>query len=62
MRFSQRNADRLAMAPKDPAAMVKSMTEATNKVTTIPVLTPDGRMIDVTPNEQNEVSNAINLF
>jgi hypothetical protein len=62
MRFSQRNADRLAMEPKDSAAMVKSMTEATNKVTTIPVLTPDGRMIDVTPNEQNEVSNAINLF
>jgi hypothetical protein len=62
MRFSQRNADRLAMAPKDSAAMVKSMTEATNKVTTIPVVTPDGRVIDVTPNEQNEVSNAINLF
>jgi hypothetical protein len=52
----------LAMAPKDSAAMVKSMTEATNKVTTIPVIKPDGRVIDVTPNEQNEVANAINLF
>jgi hypothetical protein len=34
MRFSQRNADRLAMAPKETAALVKSMTEATRKIST----------------------------
>jgi hypothetical protein len=64
MRFSQRKADRLAMAPKASAAMVKSMSDATKSAagTTIPVTMPDGRIIDVTPNEQNEVSNAINLF
>jgi len=51
MRFSQRKADRLAMAPKETAALVKSMSGATGKAAPIPVITPDGRMIDVTPNQ-----------
>jgi hypothetical protein len=61
MRVSQRNADRLALVPKDSAAMVKSMIEATSKISAgpIPVITPDGRMIDVTP---NEVVDAIDAF
>ena len=62
LRFSRLSADRLAMAPKDASAMVKSMTEASGKITALPVITPDGRRIDITPNEQNEVSNAISLF
>jgi hypothetical protein len=53
MRFSQRKADRLAMAPKETAALVKSMSGATGKISAapIPVITPDGRMIDVAPNQ-----------
>jgi hypothetical protein len=54
MRFSQRSADRLAMAPKETAALVKSMSDATGKISssTIPVIKPDGRrIIDVTPNQ-----------
>jgi len=51
MRFSQRKADRLAMAPKETAALVKSMSGATGKAASIPVITPDGRMIDVAPNQ-----------
>ena len=53
MRFSQRKADRLAMAPKETAALVKSMSGATGKISAapIPIVTPDGRMIDVTPNQ-----------
>jgi hypothetical protein len=53
MRFSQRKADQLAMAPKKTAALVKSMSGATGKIsaTPIPVITPDGRIIDVTPNQ-----------
>jgi hypothetical protein len=64
LRFSQLNADRLAMAPKEAAAMVKSMTEASGKVSAspVPVITPDGRVIDATPNEPNPVSEAIRLF
>jgi hypothetical protein len=52
MRVSQRKADRLAMAPKETAALVKSMA-ATGKISAapIPVITPDGRMIDVTLNQ-----------
>jgi hypothetical protein len=61
MRFSQLNADRLAMAPKETAALIKSMTEATSKITasSIPVVTPDGRTIDVAP---NQVVDAIDAF
>jgi len=64
MRFSQRKADQLAMAPRKSAAMVKSMFDATKGAmgSAIPVIMPDGRIIDVTPNEQNEVSSAIDLF
>jgi hypothetical protein len=53
MRFSQRKADRLAMAPKETAALVKSISGATGKISaaSIPVITPDGRMIDVAPNQ-----------
>ena len=53
MRFSQRKADRLAMAPKETAVLVKAMTQATStiSVTPIPVITPDGRMIDLAPNQ-----------
>jgi hypothetical protein len=53
MRFSQRKADRLAMAPKETAALVKSMSGATGKISAaaIPVITPDGRMIDIAPNQ-----------
>jgi hypothetical protein len=52
LRFSRRNADRLAMAPKETAALVKSMSDATGKISSspIPVITPDGRMIDGAPN------------
>lgn len=60
--FSQRNADRLAMAPKESAALVKSMSEAMGKISTVPVKAPDGREIDVTPNEPNPVSEAIRRF
>jgi hypothetical protein len=61
MRFSQRNADRLAMAPKETAVLVKAMTQATStiSVTPIPVITPDGRTIDVAP---NEVVDAIDAY
>jgi hypothetical protein len=61
MRFSQRIADRLAMAPKETALLVKAMIEATSKisVTPIPVSTPDGRTIDVAP---NEVVDAIDAY
>lgn len=68
MRFSQRSADRLAMAPQASAAMVKAMAEADTSISQIPICQPhlnghsNGHMIDVTPNEQNEVSNAIGLF
>lgn len=64
LRFSQLNADRLAMSPKESAALVKSMSEASAKVSAspIPVITPDGRMVDISPNEPNPVSEAIRLF
>jgi len=62
LRFSQLNADRLAMAPKETAALVKSMSEASGKVSTVPTKTPDGRTIDATPNEPNPVSEAIRRF
>jgi hypothetical protein len=53
MRFSQRKADRLAMAPKETAALIKSMSGATGKISAAPILVirPDGRTIDVTPNQ-----------
>jgi hypothetical protein len=53
MRFSQRKADRLAMAPKETAALVRSISGAAGKISAapIPVITPDGRMIDVAPNQ-----------
>ena len=59
MRFSQRKADRLAMAPKETAALVKSMSGVTGKAAPIPVITPDGRTIDVAP---NEVVDAIDAY
>ena len=59
LRFSQRKADLLAMIPKDTAALVKSMAEAQ---VSIPMVPADRTLIDVTPNEQNEVSNAIDMF
>lgn len=63
MRFSQRSADRLAMAPQASAALVKAMSEAEVSIPHIPTgLLPDSKWIDVTPNEQNEVSSAIDLF
>jgi hypothetical protein len=62
LRFSQRKSDKLAMVPKDSAALVKAMFEANGKVVPLPVIMPDGQMIDVTPNEQNPVSEAIQQF
>jgi hypothetical protein len=62
MRFSQRKADRLAMAPKETAALVKAMSEANGKIIPFPVIMPDGQIIDITPNEQNEVCDAIDLY
>jgi hypothetical protein len=53
MRFSQRKADQLAMVPKETAALVRSMSGATGKISAapIPVIMPDGRMIDVAPSQ-----------
>ena len=62
LHFSQLNADRLAMAPKESAAMVKSMFEASGKVSTVPAKTPDGQTVDVTTNEPNAISDAIRRF
>ena len=62
MRFSQLNADRLAMAPKEAAAMVKSMTEASGKISSVPVIMPDGKIVDISPTEPNPVSEAIRRF
>ncbi len=62
MRFSQLNADRLAMAPKEAAAMVKSMTEASGKISSVPVIMPDGKIVDISPTEPNPASEAIRRF
>lgn len=67
MRFSQRSADKLALAPQASAALVKAMSEADLPISYIPTQPQlmnghNGHTIDVTPNEQNEVSNAINMF
>jgi hypothetical protein len=60
MRFSQRKSDKLAMIPKDSAALVKSMSGATGKISAapIPVITPDGRTIDVMPNQTVDAIDA----
>jgi hypothetical protein len=60
MRFSQRRADRLAMAPKETAALVKSMSGATGKISAAPIPV-NGRTIDV-PAAPNQVVDDIDAF
>lgn len=66
MRFSQRSADKLALAPQASAVLIKAMAEADVSISHIPVghlsQLANGHLIDITPNEQNEVSSAIGLF
>lgn len=55
MRFSQRSADRLAMAPQASSALVKAMSEADVSISHIPTgqvpQLANGHMIDVSPNQ-----------
>lgn len=67
LRYSQRKVEALALIPKDSAVMVGAMTEAAASMpelaaSKLPQTNGNGAMIDVTPNEQNEVAAAISAF
>lgn len=70
MRFTQRKADKLALAPKEMAAFISAMSEAHAPVMEAPIAPPahanghangHDKLIDVTP-ASNEVAGAIDRF
>lgn len=66
LRQSQRKADILALIPKDSAALMVAASDAQDALPNVPTgILPsvgNGHMIDVTPNPQNELASAIDMF